>query len=185
MIGFLFFLVSLLVGSQIYLFHLYTNNIKRYDNIKKGSIILEPKPKEIEVEDVEGCEELLNDILLSAKEENWICEFITGHWSDDGYHMKISSPDGNIMVEAIIRTWDSKDIRLLRFIISTSNISRFNISGDKFKNKILVFLWDFVLDKHIKENSYKYEEFKKSITEIKKNLKSLNRNRILDELLNK
>lgn len=186
MIIFLMVLILGLLGSQIYLFHLYKDKIKRFSNLKKDSIILEPIPKPVDIEDVDGVEELLKDILLSAKEESWACEFVkNGVWSLDGYEMKISSPDGSIVINSVIRdySYSSSNPRLLRFNVSTPSIPYFNLKGDKFENDIIVFLWDFILDKHIKENSYKYEEFKKSITEIKKNLKSLNRNRILDELL--
>jgi hypothetical protein len=186
MIVFLFLVVLGLLISQIYLFHLYKDKIKRFSNLKKDSIILEPIPKVVEVEDVDGVEELLKDILLSAKEESWGCEFLTnGLWSHDGYEMKISSPDGSIVINSVIRDYSSSlsSPRLLRFNVSTSSVPRLSIKSDKFENDILVFLWDFILDKHIKENSYKYEEFKNSITEIRKNLKSLNRNRILNELL--
>lgn len=187
MIAFLFLVVLGLLISQVYLFHIYKDKIKKYGEIKPGSVILKPIPKSVETNDVEGFEELVRDVLTSAKEEEWPCEFINGIWSRGGYEMKITSLDNSLTISAVIRvsSYSSQtDAILVRFTIKKGDNRYISVPMDSdMCNDLLVFLWDFVLDKHIKENKYKYDIYKESFDEIRKGLKSLNRGRILDELL--
>ena len=188
MIAFIFLVVLGLLISQVYLFHIYKDKIKKYADIKPGSIVLKPIPKTVETNDVEGFEELVRDVLISAKEEEWPCEFLQSSiWSRDGYEMKITSLDNSLTISAVIRisSYSNKmDARLIRFTIRrgfTSTVSVPIVSD--ICNDLLVFLWDFVLDKHIRENKSSYDNYKENFDDIRKGLKSLNRNRILAELL--
>lgn len=189
MIAFIFLVVLGLLISQVYLFHIYKDKIKKYGDIKPGSIVLKPIPKSVETNDVEGFEELVRDVLISVKEEEWPCEFVhSSIWSRDGYEMKITSLDNSITISAVIRisSYSSKtDARLIRFTIKKQNSDNYvSVPSDSdICNDLLLFLWDFVLDKHTKENKYTYDIYKESFDDIRTSLKSLNRNRILAELL--
>ncbi len=182
----IYLLIFILLVGQSFLFYLNRDRIKKYWDIPVGSIILKPIPKSIEVEDVEGLEELLSNVMKSAKDECWKCEFQYGVWSGNGYHMIITSPDGLVSIDSIIRMGysDADNPRILRFNINTRN-KNLNIGGTKYYNEIIIFLWDFILQKHINENSDNYKNIKFTIDHISKNLKSLNRNKILDQLLKK
>ena len=179
--------IGLLIG-QLFLFNLYKDKIKKYGDIKPGSIILKPIPKSVETTDVEGFEELVRDVLISAKEEEWPCEFVQSSIRD-GYEMKITSLDNSLTISAIIRVSSyfylgQTDARLIRFTIKKGDIRYISVPTDSdMCNDLLVFLWDFVLDKHTKENKNTYDIYKQSFDDIRTSLKSLNRNRILAELL--
>lgn len=189
MITFLFLVVLGLLISQVYLFHIYKDKITKYSDIKPGSIVLKPIPKSVQTSDVDGFEELVRDVLISAKEEEWPCEFVNNSvWGrDGGYEMNITSLDNSLSISSVIRVSRYSDItepRLLRFVIK-KGLTRYisvPIESD-INNDILVFLWDFVLDKHIRENKSTYVIYKESFDDIRTSLKSLNRNRILAELL--
>ena len=182
----IYLLLFILITSQIFLFHLNKDRIKKYWDIPKNSIILKPIPKTIQVEDVEGVEELLSNVIKSAKYECWNCEFQYGIWTSNGYHMIINSTDGLVSIDAIIRMGysDADNPRILRFNIKTGD-ENLKIEGNKYYNQIIIFLWDFILQKHINENSDNYKNIKSTIDHINKNLKSLNRNKILNQLLKK
>lgn len=188
MIAFMFLVVLGLLISQVYLFHIYKDKIKKYGEIKPGSVILKPIPKSVETTDVEGFEELVRDVLISIKEEEWPCEFVNNSlWSRDGYEMKITSLDNSLTISVVIRvsSYSSQtDARLIRFTIKKGDNRYISVPTDSdICNDLLVFLWDFVLDKHTKENKYTYDIYKESFDDIRTSLKSLNRNRILAELL--
>ncbi len=180
----LYFILFILLMSQLFLFYLYKDKIKKYSGIKRGSIVLDPIPMSLKVEDVEGIEDLICDVISSAKEEGWKCDFQYGIWTRDGYHMVISSPDGLVSIDSIIRMGYSESPRILRFNI-TSGDKYLNVGGGKYYNEIMLFLWDFILEKHINENSNEYKVIKDKIEHITKNLRSLRRSRLLDELLEK
>jgi hypothetical protein len=187
MIVFLFLVVSGLLISQVYLFHIYKDKIKKYVEIKPDSVILKPIPKSVETTDVEGFEELIRDLLISVKEEEWPCEFLNSSiWARDGYEMKITSLDNSLTISVVIRVsgYSSQTARLIRFSIKKGDNSYISVPTDSgICNDLLIFLWDFVLDKHTKENKHTYDIYRKSFDDIRKSLKSLNRNRILAELL--
>jgi hypothetical protein len=178
----IYLLIFILLASQSFLFYLNRDRIKKYWDIPKDSIILKPIPKTIKTEDVDGSEDLLSNVISSAKDENWKPEFKYGMWSTNGYHIILKSPDELIEIESIIRIYDQP--RIIKFNIKSGD-KNLNIEGNKYYNQIIVFLWDFILQKHINENSEDYNKIKSKIKHINKNLKSLNRNKILDELLKK
>ena len=176
-------LIFILLASQSFIFYLNRDRIKKYWDTPKGSIILKPIPKSVMAEDVDGIEDLLYDVISSAKDECWNCEFQYGIWSSNGYHMLIKSPDGLVTIESIIRMGYTDDNpRIIRFTIMSED-KHLSIGVDKHYNEIVLFLWNFILEKHINENSIDYKNLKSKIEHISKNLKSLNRNKILDELL--
>jgi hypothetical protein len=178
----IYLLLLILITSQIFLFHLNKDRIKKYWDIPKNSIILKPIPKQIKTEDVDDTEDLLSNVIKSAKDENWKHEFKYGIWSNNGYHIILKSPDKLIEIESIIRIYDQP--RIIKFNIKSGD-ENLNIEGIKYYNQIIIFLWDFILQKHIDQNSEEYNEIKSKIKRINKNLKALNRNKILDQLLKK
>ena len=101
--------------------------------------------------------------------------------------MKITSLDNSLTISTVIRvsSYSSQtDARLIRFTIKKGDNRYISVPTDSdMCNDLLVFLWDFVLDKHTKENKNTYDIYRQSFDDIRTSLKSLNRNRILTELL--
>ena len=79
-------IITLLILSQIYTFYLLrkkspTVQPKKEKGEESKDIILKPIPKPIRVDEVEGFESTIKDILLSAKNENWESTIKLNHYN--------------------------------------------------------------------------------------------------------
>lgn len=183
-------IITLLIISQIYTFYLLRKSLTvqpKVETKESKDIILKPIPKPIRVDEVEGFESTIKDILLSAKNENWESTIKLNHYtigSDDYYYtIDISSNDDEpISIDALVSI-DIDNIRLGRFWIKKSG-SFTTVENTYLKNDLLVFLWDYILEDEMKKNQRQYARFKENFENLRVSLKSLNRDRKLDELLN-
>lgn len=181
-------IITLLIISQIYSFYLISKKKSPVVETKKETkdIILKPIPKPIEVDEVEGFEEIIKDILLTAKNENWKSTIKLNHYnisSDDYYYtIDISSNDDEpISIDALVSI-DIDNIRLGRFWIKKSG-SFTTVENNSLKNDLLVFIWDYILEDEMKKNQRQYDRFKENFETLRGGLKSLNRERKINELL--
>ena len=181
-------IITLLIISQIYSFYLINKKKSPVVETKKETkdIILKPIPKPIEVDEVEGFEEIIKDILLTAKNENWKSTIKLNHYnisSDDYYYtIDISSNDDEpISIDALVSI-DIDNIRLGRFWIKKSG-SFTTAENTSLKNDLLVFIWDYILEDEMKKNQRQYDRFKENFETLRGGLKSLNRERKINELL--
>lgn len=181
-------IITLLIISQIYSFYLISKKKSPVVETKKETkdIILKPIPKPIEVDEVEGFEEIIKDILLTAKNENWKSTIKLNHYnisSDDYYYtIDISSNDDEpISIDALVSI-DIDNIRLGRFWIKKSG-SFTTVENTSLKNDLLVFIWDYILEDEMKKNQRQYDRFKENFETLRGGLKSLNRERKINELL--
>jgi hypothetical protein len=158
--------------------------------VEKGEeskdIILKPIPKTTRVDEVEGFESTIKDILLSAKSENWKSTIKLNHYtigSDDYYYtIDISSNDVEpISIDALVSI-DIDNIRLGRFWIKKSG-SFTTVENTYLKNDLLVFLWDYIIEDEMKKNQRQYDRFKENFENLRGGLTALNRDRKIDELL--
>lgn len=190
-------IITLLILSQIYTFYLLSKkSLTVQPKEEKGEskdIILKPIPKPIRVDEVEGFEEIIKDILLSAKNENWESTIKLNHYnisSDDYYEISIVSNGVEpISIDALVdicnghvvdRPFDN--IRLGRFWIKKSG-SFTTVENTSLKNDLLVFLWDYIIEDEMKKNRREYTRFKENFETLRGGLTALNRDRKLDELL--
>jgi len=182
--------LGLLVVSQIQLWK--TIKKDKEPKIEKGSIILKPLPEKVDPDSVEGVEEMLKEVIESVKSESWkvnATDFTSKYIRV--CDINITSPDGKVVISSVLRYknhWMSEsDIRLVRFIISTTDKSgetkAYSFSNSKYQNDIIVFLWDFIIEKHLEENRLQLEFNLSNINEIRNNLTGIRRNRILNQLL--
>ena len=189
-------IITLLILSQIYTFYLLrkkspTVQPKKEKGEESKDIILKPIPKPIRVDEVEGFESTIKDILLSAKNENWESTIKLNHYnisSDDYYEISIVSNGVEpISIDALVDLVDIDrpfdNIRLGRFWIKKSG-SFTTVENTSLKNDLLVFIWDYILEDEMKKNRRQYDRFKENFENLRGGLKSLNRDRKLDELLN-
>lgn len=190
-------IITLLILSQIYTFYLLSKkSLTVQPKEEKGEskdIILKPIPKPIRVDEVEGFESTIKDILLSAKNENWESTIKLNHYnisSDDYYEISIVSNGVEpISIDALVdicnghvvdRPFDN--IRLGRFWIKKSG-SFTTVENTSLKNDLLVFLWDYIIEDEMKKNRREYTRFKENFETLRGGLTALNRDRKLDELL--
>jgi len=190
MIWILGIVLGLLVVSQIHLYSIIKS--QKEHKIEKGSIILKPLPEKVDSDLVEGAEEMLSEVLESVKLEGWGVDIKDNVvYSGEAYDIIIKSHNDDVVIDSVVR-YKSRysstdfDIRLLRFKISTYDISgakSYSFTDSKYKNDIIVFLWDFILEKHLEENRIEIENCKSTINTIRKKLTGLRRSERLNQLL--
>lgn len=180
----------ILIVSQIHLYSIIKKSEKQ-PKIEKGSIILKPLPEKVDTDLVEGAEEMLVEVLESVKLEGWIVDITDNSiYSGEAYNINIKSHNGDIIIDSVIRyrsyLINDFEARLIRFRILTDDINgikSYSFAESKYKNDIIVFLWDFILEKHLEENRIEVENYKYTINTIRKKLVGLRRNEILNQLL--
>ncbi len=182
--------LGILIVSQINLYSIIKKSQKQ-PKIEKGSIILKPLPEKVDTDLVEGAEEMLVEVLESVKLEGWIVDITDNSiYSGEAYNINIKSHNGDIIIDSVIRyrsyLINDFEARLIRFRILTDDINgikSYSFAESKYKNDIIVFLWDFILEKHLEENRIEVENYKYTINTIRKKLVGLRRNEILNQLL--
>lgn len=182
--------LGILIVSQIHLYSIIKKSQKQ-PKIEKGSIILKPLPEKVDTDLVEGAEEMLVEVLESVKLEGWTVDITDNSiYSGEAYNINIKSHNGDIIIDSVIRyrsyLINDFEARLIRFRILTDDINgikSYSFAESKYKNDIIVFLWDFILEKHLEENRIEVENYKYTINTIRKKLVGLRRNEILNQLL--
>lgn len=179
----------LLVVSQIHLYSIIKS--QKEPKIEKGSIILKPLPDKVDSDLVEGVEEMLSEVIESVKLEGWQVDIKeSSFFRGEAYDIIIKSHN-DVVIDSVVR-YKSRysstdfDIRLLRFKISTNDISgikSYSFTDSKYKNDIIVFLWDFILEKHLEDNRIEIKNYKSIINTIRKKLTGLRRSERLNQLL--
>ena len=182
--------LGILIVSQIHLYSIIKKSEKQ-PKIEKGSIILKPLPEKVDTDLVEGAEEMLSEVLESVKLEGWTVDITDNSiYSGEAYNINIKSHNEDIIIDSVIRyrsyLINDFEARLIRFRILTDDINgikSYSFAESKYKNDIIVFLWDFILEKHLEENRIEVENYKYTINTIRKKLVGLRRNEILNQLL--
>ena len=190
MIWILGIVLVLLVVSQIHLYSIIKS--QKEPKIEKGSIILKPLPDKVDSDLVEGVEEMLSEVIESVKLEGWEVDIKeSSFFRGEAYDIIIKSHNDDVVIDSVVR-YKSRysstdfDIRLLRFKISTNDISgikSYSFTDSKYKNDIIVFLWDFILEKHLEDNRIEIKNYKSIINTIRKKLTGLRRSERLNQLL--
>ena len=190
MIWILGIVLVLLVVSQIHLYSIIKS--QKEPKIEKGSIILKPLPDKVDSDLVEGAEEMLSEVLESVKLEGWQVDIKeSSFFRGEAYDIIIKSHNDDVVIDSVVRyksRYSSTDFdtRLLRFRISTNDISgdkSYSFTDSKYKNDIIVFLWDFILEKHLEDNRIEIENYQFIINTIRKKLTGLRRSERLNQLL--
>ena len=191
MIWILGIVLVLLVVSQIHLYSIIKS--QKEPKIEKGSIILKPLPDKVDSDLVEGAEEMLSEVLESVKLEGWQVDIKeSSFFRGEAYDIIIKSHNDDVVIDSVVRyksRYSSTDFdpSLLRFRISTNDISgdkSYSFAADsKYKNDIIVFLWDFILEKHLEDNRIEIENYQFIINTIRKKLTGLRRSERLNQLL--
>lgn len=172
--------ITLLTISQIYLF--YKIDYKPTNEIEKDCIILKPIPESIKIDDVEGFD-VISDILITAKSECWDYSI---NKSDNLYEVNIKSSDIEILAALWFDEAFDEKVSLPRFHIKNREVSgqiRFlNVKDTVLDNDLILFLWDYIIEWENNKNTEEYNNYKEIFLGIRKNLKSLNRDRKLNDL---
>ncbi len=179
-------IIILLIISQIACFYLIFTHIK-VKVIKPEGFVLKSIPKSVEYSDIDPEFKLVYEVIETIKLEKWWVDIDSPR--DTTYLIKFESNDNSIFINSRIYCYDD-DIRLSNFSISKSgkviHISDFStqIENVIVKNDILLFLWDYVIGWYEEKNNKQREKYNTSIDSIRKSLKTLNRSKKLNDILN-
>ena len=191
----MYFLIALIILSQIFIF--YKLFKPKGKSIPVDSIILTPIPKKIFYGDIDKDHSTVYDVMESAKREDWEFEVEAdlSKWS-----ITIKSNYGLVINSRIRESYVNKNIELsvlrISFLgpdssgvnisspISTISHSIFIYNDSVIKNDIILFLWSYVIKHHNNINEDETKKIKKDIEFLSSKLKTLNRSRRLDEILN-
>lgn len=183
----IYFILTLLIFSQIVSLYLIFNKIKPV--VKQPGILLKPIPSGVKYEDVDKNYQLVRDVIESCKLEDWSVlvepEMLVAA-SSSRYDVKLTSPSKDVVIRSRVRFGGGVIKRqpyLPTFIISSKNTS-ISIGGDSaIENELIEFLWGYIIKYHEDENTVSTIAYNNSIKEISSNLKTLSRNRKLNLIL--
>src|ERR1035437_2319397 len=189
----IYFILTLLIFSQIVSLYLIFNKIKPV--VKQPGILLKPIPSGVKYEDVDKNYQLVRDVIESCKLEDWSvlveAEMLVAA-SSSRYDVKLTSPSKDVVIRSRVRFYAIDNVGggvikrqpyLPTFIISSKNTS-ISIGGDSaIENELIEFLWGYIIKYHEDENTVSTIAYNNSIKEISSNLKTLSRNRKLNLIL--
>lgn len=179
------FLVSFLVISQIISFILIFKKINPIA-VKKKGIYLEPIPKKsgFDDRDLNEKHQMINDLIETIKLENWTCKFEDSSLSHEFF---LISPDDSTQIKCRLYLDGETPSNIYSFRICTKSIqgvflTLLVIDNPEFRDKIIPFLWTYIIDNRKLENEKINDSYKESMSDIKSRLKAVIRNNKLTQL---
>ena len=179
------YIVSVLVIMQIISFYLIFKKINPIIIKQKvKGIVLKPIPKVAKIEDGDGANELIRDIMKTIVLEDWNVDI--KYTYDDRYEIFIRS-NSNITIKCAIRLYSNVPyLSIFRIIYAESgDINRYSvsISGESgIANEVISFMWDFIVKYHEDNNETMISSFNRNISGIGSKLKAVNRDKKLKDL---
>jgi hypothetical protein len=186
----LYFILFIIIISQAYIMI----NFISLSKVKKASeeviekykcvTTLEKIPKRINYEDVEPDWDTFYNFIENIKLENWEAEV-----SDDGRMYSNSSWEVNLTSHdksssMSVRMRDYGDGFFLGSCIIRTNGNSLSVSKeDKIATDIILFAWDYVIKHHESENHIRKNYYQTTIENINAQLKTLNRTKRLNNIL--
>lgn len=179
----LYFLITLLTISQVIGFII----IWKYRSIRqipKDSIILKPLPKSITYLDVEPNTKLLDDVFESIKLENWDINITVQSDITQCWDIVFTSSYG-VVFKSRLRLYssspDNKPYLGWCYIVDENGTISFS-DNEILSDKIISFLWDYLVKYYEDINSEETRKIQTKINNISTKLKTLNRDRRLNEI---
>jgi hypothetical protein len=176
----LYFLITLLTISQVIGFII----IWKYRSIKqipKDSIILKPLPKSITYLDVDPNTKLLDDVFESIKLENWDINIIEQSGPTLCWDIVFTSSYG-VVFKSRLRLFSSSDKPRLGWCSIIDENGNISVDNDLLGDKVIVFLWEYLVKYYEDINTKESREMQIKINNISTKLKTLNRDRRLNEI---
>ena len=184
----LYFLLTILLTSQVVSFYLIFNKIKPIIKSKQEGILLKVIPDKPTYEDLDPENKLVYDVMESAKLENWKVEITPDiSYSSESWEVNFESQTG-IRIISRIRSRD-KSLYLITFTLINgqrgfANIGSISIQDDsKIKDDVISFIWSYILEYHENENEETRNYYQSVIDDISSKLKTLRRSEKLNNIL--
>ena len=182
----LYFLLTILLVSQVVSFYLIFNKIKPIIRPKPQGIFLKEIPNKPTYEDLDKDHKLVYDIMESVKLEKWKLEITPDiSYSSSSWEVNFESQTG-IRIRSRLRKREggtSPGLYLSSFRVYVDKGSVFIDDGSKIENDVISFLWDYVVKYHENENEEIRIYYQDTIDDISSKLKTLKRSERLNNIL--
>lgn len=170
-------------------YKLYNLSYKKVEeDVVKDKIVLKKiKGSPDYTKDVDPNYELLKNVIKSAKLEEWETEIDARAYyyrlvQKSYYDINLKNAVNTVSIRCRLRMGE-ESVGVTIFQISRNGIGTINFDDKKAHYLILNFMWDYVLDHHQKLHDECLEHYKKMKESISKELKTLNRDKQLEKLL--
>ena len=187
-----YFILLLLIISQIYTLTKiisYSKSKKESDAIiekYKGVTTLAKIPERIYYKDVEPDWQTFYNFMENIKLEGWKADVTQDSMrvsSDSCWIVSLISHDQNSSMTARLRDYGD-GVFLASCNIRGGGGTSLSVSReDKIANDIVLFIWDYVVKHYEDENNESISSYKDSINRINDQLKTLNRSKRLNNIL--
>lgn len=182
----LYFLLTILLVSQVVSFYLIFNKIKPIIKPKPQGIFLKEIPNKPTYEDLDKDHKLIYDIMESVKLENWKLEITPDiSYSSSTWEVNFESQTG-IRIRSRLRKRESGTFSGLYLSSFRVYVNKGSVSiddGSKIENDVISFLWDYVVKYHENENEEIRIYYQDTIDDISSKLKTLKRSERLNNIL--
>ena len=187
----LYFILSLLVISQIYTLTKiisYSKSKKESDAIiekYKGVTTLAKIPERVYYKDVEPDWKTFYDFMENIKLERWKADVTEDSMrvsSDACYVVNLISHDQSSSMSVRLRDYGD-GIFLSSCNIRAGGTSLVASKEDSISDDIIIFIWDYIIEHYENINKESIDSYRSSINRINAQLKTLNRSKRLNNIL--
>lgn len=187
----LYFIFLLLVISQVFTFIKilsYSKSKKESDDViekYKGVTTLAKIPERIHYKDVEPDWKTFYDFMENIKLEGWKAEITEDQLRidrDSCWVVTLDSHDGNSTMTARLRDYGD-GVFLSNCNIRAGGTSLSVGREDEIAKDIILFMWDYIIEHYQNINKESIDSYKSSIDRISAELKTLNRSKRLNNIL--
>lgn len=186
-----YFILFILIVSQVFtLFKInsYSKSKKESDAIiekYKGVTTLAKIPKRVYYKDVEPDWKTFYDFMENIKLEGWKAEVEEDKLRidrDSCWVVNLSSHDGDSSMSVRIRDYGD-GIFLSSCNIRAGGAGLVASKEDSISDDIIIFIWDYIIKHYENINNDSINSYKDSINRINAQLKTLNRSKRLNNIL--
>jgi hypothetical protein len=187
----LYFILSLLIISQVYTLikiNSYSKSKKESDAViekYKGVTTLAKIPERVYYKDVEPDWKTFYDFMENIKLEGWKAEVTEDQLRidrDSCWVVNLTSHDGNSVMSVRLRDYGD-GIFLSSCNIRAGGTSLSVSKEEKIATDIILFIWDYIIEHYESMNNDSINSYKDSINRINAQLKTLNRSKRLNNIL--
>ena len=133
-------------------------------------------------ENVEPDCQTFYNFIENIKLEKWKAKIAEDFSWGKSWTVTIESHDGKSNIRGKIRKYDDdSDVELSWCVIVSGDESL--TAPDPIKSDIILFLWDYIIEYYDNNNLEITESYKRSISNINSSLKTLNRTKKLNNIL--
>jgi len=166
---------------------------KSPEKIKEGDIVLKKLKEMPDISDIDPNHQLIKDVIETAKYENWEAKIEEEYSIGKSWRFQITNPTKTLTISCILRTYEYENQKETK---KETKVGYFNVMGDSggvsyggllkkdtmVEYLVIEYLWSLIVDKNEKDCQETTQTYLTSKSFIEKELKSLRRNKQLENL---